>query len=335
MTNPPARDVGAAGFPGDAEFDAAPNFRFPYAYLEGFSRFLHEHQDRIRVITFADLEFAPGDDYRDHYAAEFSRWKSKVRNTPWMQRTVFVLLQYDVDHLPEQTVRLMSDQAKLGLRTNAMIFHRRISRRWYERHGEFRELPYALDRNQLARLQAQGCVVGYHNNAYDRSGLDPARAAEIFAGDVAALRQDFHIRFFSPHGGIRDAEGRSNSAIEPSPALRDSLIWVQNRFGLRFDDQFSDGGLNHSKRDLRRLDLIDFVSHWRPGRRYRVLLHPQYYGDPVSPAPRLCGLRWYDRLLQAYAEPANGTDPWRQAKMGTSISRHLFHRFLNVIQRRR
>jgi hypothetical protein len=287
---------------------------FPYAYARSFLEFLRQQQPLIRTITYADLDFAAGDTHTDHYAAEFARWNQRVAATPWMRRTIFVLLQHDVDFLPGHTMRMAADQARLGLRSNLMLFHRRIDRRRLQADDVVQEADYPLDWEQLRRLQASGFVLGYHSNAYEWSGFDRVKAAEVFCADLQALRQQADFRFFSPHGGVRDANGESNNILEVPSAVANSVHWVHNRFGLRFHGQFSDGGVYGAKRELEALDLISFVRHWRAGRRYRVLLHPQYYGDPVRRVPRLSGVEWYERALAADAPPESVGHPWRLAR---------------------
>src|SRR6185503_16234483 len=109
--------------------------------------------------------------------------------------------------------------------------------------------------------------------------------------------------FFSPHGGARDADGRSNLALEPPATLRDSLRWVHNGGGPSFDREYSDGALAGGRRHPDELDLARFVSTWQPGGRYRVLVHPQYFSRTPRRASSLAGAPWYEACLDAYAQP--------------------------------
>ena len=67
---------------------------------------------------------------------------------------------------------------------------------------------------------------------------------------------------------------------------------------MRFHGNYSDGGLNNRKRDPNQRDLRDFVKTWEQGKRYRVLLHPQYYHNPFSPSEWLSTADWYRKMTK-------------------------------------
>jgi hypothetical protein len=320
VTHPGSVEAQAVEVPLDT---AEGRDHFPYGFALDFLLFLRRNRRLIRVITYADFDFAGDLDYENNYPHEFAQWKQRVRETPWMQESIFLLLQHDVDSLPDHSMRMLVDERRLGLKSNVMIFRSRINRHLLKTQNMVRETEYPLDFELLSGLARRGFVVGYHCNAYERAGFDAERAAAIFTDDVTALRQRFDIRFFSPHGGVRGPDGSSNNVLCPPQSLRSSLRWIHNRHTVRFHGQYSDGGINNPKRDITKLDLVSFVSTWQLGKRYRVLLHPQYYGERVAPAARLVGLEWYDRLLAAY-ERRRGPrrmlswrrgDPWRSLEL--------------------
>lgn len=301
---------------GPASVSSAPSLPFSgagYFPLQFYVDFL-EHlrgREEIQFITYDDLAWQPNDSYEKNYRGEFRAWKKRLRHGELDPDKIYVLLQHDVDRLPELTMTVLREEQRLGVPSNVMIFHRRISRRHLRETGELLYTDYDLDVAHLRRLQDEHrFVIGYHCNTYERAVFDPGRAREIFREDVATLRQWFHVRYFSPHGGARDMKGQSNSSLMPPEELMTSLRWVQNCHGPRFDGQYSDGGLNNPRRDPEKRDLRDFVRTFRKGDRYRILTHPQYYCcDQCEPSPRMAGTRWYDDLLALYAE-GSGRSAW-------------------------
>jgi hypothetical protein len=209
-----------------------------------------------------------------------------------------VLLQHDVDAFPERTHAILREEEALGLRSNIMVFNRRLNRRRLRDTGVLEQREYPLDQALLQRLQAKGFVIGYHCNAYEWAQFDTAKAVKIFERDVAELRQRFDIRFFCPHGGVRDAQGHSNAMLDIPPSLRTSLRWVLNRHTVRFHGTYSDGGINSPTLDAASKDLRGFVNTWKPGRRYRILTHPQYYDASWTRLPQLNGVPWYEEILR-------------------------------------
>jgi hypothetical protein len=275
---------------------------FPLEYFVDFLRFLHDHKDIIEIITYDDLAWGDDYDYNSNYNQEYKSWQREIKAGTRDETKIYVLLQHDVDRLPERTLDILKVEAEYSIPSNVMIFHRRISRRHYQKTGELLYTDYELDYTLLRQLQDEaGFVIGYHSNAYDRSLFDVEKALHIFEEDVAALRRYFNIRYFSPHGGLRDPRGQSNNTLPIPPSLSHSIRWVANNKTARFTASYSDGGINSAKRNPEGRDLRDFVKNWKPGHRYRVLTHPQYYHTPCHPSPRLAGTPWYDQLLEFYA----------------------------------
>ncbi|UCD34442.1 MAG: hypothetical protein JSU90_09090, partial [Nitrospiraceae bacterium] len=175
---------------------------------------------------------------------------------------------------------------------------------------------YGLDYEYLRGLERKKrFVIGYHSNAFEQALFSREAALRIFRDDVKALRRYFKVRFFSPHGGARNAEGQSNNILSIPPALRWSLRWVHNRHTVKFDGQYSDGGINlGGSMDPEKRNLINFVSTWRAGKRYRVLIHPEYYHRNWTIAERLNGVPWYERLLESYSS-TNPVSVWDDLKL--------------------
>lgn len=291
----------------------------PYAYLHGFLRFLDRNRDRIDVLTFDDLDFGDDVDHERSYPEELRRWRDGLASGRWDRNKVHVFLQHDVDRYPERTARAVRDEIAVGLRANVMVFNRRTDRRSLQEHGRVVERDYDLDVDLLREAETRhGFVIGYHTNAYERAGFDRAGTADVFRDDVAALRQHFALRFFSPHGGARDPEGLSNASIDLPDDLRGDIRWVHNRYTIRFDGQYSDGALNAVRRDPNERDLRTFVRTWMPGRRYRVLIHPQYYHDPSIRSPKLDRAEWYVALCDAAVDAAY--DPWADVDIAAATA---------------
>jgi hypothetical protein len=190
------------------------------------------------------------------------------------------------------------ESAHRGLPANLMIFNRRVHRKQLRDTGVLGFTDYPLDSELLQRLeQEHGFVIGYHSNAMEQALWNEGAALERFREDIAELRTRHDVRFFSPHGGVRGPFSANNSSLLLSPDLARDVRWVANRFGPRFTASYSDGGLNNLTR-LQLKDLRTFVRSWQPGRRYRVLTHPQYYVHDAQPRERLLSAEWYADLFQ-------------------------------------
>ncbi len=307
-------DADALGMaPGMATDESSvPGGYFPLEFAVDFLRFLRENDDQIEIITYEDLPWGDDLDYENSYPAEWKAWKRKLHEGLRDPDKVYVLIQHDVDSVPERTIRLLHEEQELALPSNVMIFRERVNRRYLVRTGELKITAYDVDHDLLSRLESDHrFVIAYHSNTYERSGFDYAKAQSLLEEDVAVLRERFGISFFSPHGGPPGPDGQSNNAVEPSASFKRSVRWVANRYTVRFDGMYSDGGINSPKRDPKGRDLRDFVRTWRRGGRYRVLLHPQYYHSPTQSSPRMEGTPWYDELLR------NPNGSWDDVKLAT------------------
>jgi hypothetical protein len=272
---------------------------FPLAYYVGFLDFLAANRDRIDVITYADLDWAPRDDYARDYPRERERWEA--RRDPGR---IAVFLQHDVDSIPERTMRIVELEAERGLRSAVMIHRRRHIRRVLQEEHRLELTPYELDVDLLQRLEREhGFVIGYHHNAFEQALWDERRARTLMREDIEALRTHFDIRFMSAHGGVKSPDGKNNSSVKLSRWLRREVRWVCTGHGIRVDGHYEDGGYAAERVPFAERDLRDFVRTWEPGKRYRVNVHPQYYGEPAELKPRFADTPWYRKLF-------GGADPW-------------------------
>lgn len=267
---------------------------FPLAYYVGFLRFLKRHP-RIEVITYADLDWCDDFDFERNYPDERARWLADHAGDD----RVYVLLQHDVDARPDRTMRVLAEEEALGLTSTTLVFNRTHDRQLLARERRLKFVPYDLDVPELQRLEREsGFCIGYHLNAYEQALWDMEEAVRRFRTDVMALRELFDIRFFSPHGGVPAEDGTNNNHIRVPDDLKHSVRWVANRRSIICDGSYSDGGIMSVTRDLAARDLRDFVRTWRPGCRYRVLTHPQYYACAPRAVPRLLETEWYRRVME-------------------------------------
>lgn len=280
----------------------------PLGYIKDFFRYLCRHRDAIEVITYADLPWENDYQWEDNYLRERGRFLEQ--RDP---NKIYLLLQHDVDSYPDRTLNMLKVQRDMGLKSNVMIFNRRISRETLQKTGDVEVTDYALDTEFLRSLeQEHGFNIGYHCNAYEKSAFNLDKAAQIFAEDVQSLRTNYNVCFFSHHGGARDADGRSNNLLGLPESMREEVRWVANLHTVKLEGSYSDGGLPKRTTHLDRLDLRGFVDRMLPGGRYRILLHPQYYTDHPHELPRYKGDRWYDEL-ESYRK-GETRDVWARMK---------------------
>jgi hypothetical protein len=289
-----------------SSIDADPNEGggyFPLRFFTDFIDFLATHRDRIETITYDDLPWEDDHDAARSYPGEHSRWQWQVKQGNRDPSKIFVLLQHDVDTRPDRSMMVLRHEIVRGARSNLMIFVRRVDRRHLRDTGELRFTPYELDEELLARASRTGFVIAYHQNAFEQALFDEERAQSIFADDVGLLSRRFPIRFTSAHGGTPAPDGRNNRDVSMPTGLVGRIRWVHNGFSPWFLGTYSDGGINSPKRDPEKRDLRDFVRSWRPGKRYRILTHPQYYMPDPGVSPRLAGARWYEEIRRHYEDP--------------------------------
>lgn len=274
---------------------------FPFDYIVHFLEFIGKNRDMIEIITYDDLAWGNDFDHLSNYRQEYSSWRKEIKGDLRDKRKIHLLLQHDVDSYSERTMKLLKEEEKIGIRSNVMIFADRLNRKKLKTTGLLSFTEYPLDYNYLGKLQKNcGFVVGYHSNAYEKGLFDMERACRIFEEDIRRLRRHFNIRYFSAHGGVPGPDGNNNRNMKiPASLLRD-VRWVHNGCSPHFDGTYSDGGINSPKCAPEKRDLRAFVHSWKPGNRYRVLIHPQYYHSPCGISPRLSEASWYNEVLEFY-----------------------------------
>lgn len=288
------------------------NGYIPFGYHADFIDLISDNPDIFQVITYKDLKWQDGDSADSFYPAEKHAWDKAIRTGELDDSKIYVLIQHDVDSQPQRTMSLLKYEAQKGVPTNVMIFNRRVNRRFYISSGKIEFTDYSLDFDLLRKLQQQGFVIAYHMNAFEQSGYNQNLAMEFFRADIDELRKnDFDIKFFSAHGGAPGPNNLNNRDINLE-GIEKELIWVHNGKTPIFDNNYSDGGLNSLSRDPARRDLRDFVKKWKPGKRYRVLTHPQYYHVTVKSSKRMSEASWYRDVLHAYDDPITANKVWAE-----------------------
>jgi len=283
--------------------------RLPFEYLAGFCEFLKRNDDVIQVITYDDLAWGDDYDYQNSYKQEYEQWNNQKD-----PQKIYVLLQQDIDSSPENSMKLMQLQAELGIPSTFMFFADRIDRRKIS-EGIVESTDYPLDFPRMQYLESkEGFVFGYHNNAFEKALFDQQKAFEIFKNDVQRLRKNFKIRYFSAHGGARGINGETNRDLGMPPSLLGDIRWVHNGASPIFSSSYSDGGFGSPLYGLKDRSLMKFVSTWKPGKRYRVLTHPQYYATPWKPAEFYVGQDWYDEILN-YTAMNPGKSIWEKFEL--------------------
>lgn len=258
----------------------------PARHIEDAVRYLAARTN-VEFLRYDDLLFDDDVDADNAYPYEFLRWR-----TARDPEKVYVLCQYDVDLLPQNTMRQLAVHRELGVPATVMLFAVPQLERADSYHGALTEIVTGGYPESIV-------TVGYHSNAYERSGFSVDRWVSRFCEDVGFLTSQYRdIQFWSPHGGARDAHGKSNAHYLETPSwLRAGLRQIHNGRTVRFAATYSDGGLLNPGYTVGR-DLRAFVAAMVPGHRYRILLHPQYYGaGELEPCALLAGQDWYEETI--------------------------------------
>lgn len=246
-----------------------------FDYIAGLVRWLADSD--YKVLSYNDLAgpFVHGDE-----AVEFQKWISKAKNAGEKG----ILLQYDVDARPDITHELMKVHIACRVPGNAMVFRQKIFDWKLKRNGVLEvDDDYTLDFALFERFQKAGGVIGYHCNAFDRSGGNIERAIEILHEDVAALRKHVDLKFFSMHGGHVTPDGMCNARLPVGRYLKNlGLTWVHNGHSVYFHTNWADGSASNPRYRSESNDPLDFILSTKAGERSRLLFHPQYYNDLSS-----------------------------------------------------
>jgi hypothetical protein len=268
------------------------NALLPAEYLVGFLAHVKARTDVV-LFDYDDLHFYGDTNFGEGYPTEWKQWLA--RRDP---EKIYLTIQYDVDANPERTAAALRVHAKGRIPVNVMVFAHPLGGGVREYHAALHIL-YEMVRHEAA-------VVGYHCNVYERANFKIDRAYRLFHSDIESLDDHYlPISYWSPHGGKRDEDDHSNAHVITTPVeMAARLRHVHNRYGIRKHGQYSDGGISGERYAKAERDLVKFVAEMEPGKRYRVLLHPQYYGDEFTPHANLVGQEWYDRIIE------RGGDVW-------------------------
>jgi hypothetical protein len=270
-----------------------PASNFPLQYYEYFLQEIIRLG--IKVVTFKDLFDGSDDwDYRHSYPIEYKQWRQRKNNNE-----TYLVIQHDVDNHPLFTDRMIAMEADYGLRSNIFIFCDR-----YTSKGP--DPKYQIDHEFLSEAQKAGFVIGYHQNALAVAGFDVDNAIEKYRNDVKSLRQIYDIDFVVPHGGIGgvvNGEKIHNVDVPMPDELEGNLRWVYNRYGVKFDQRWSDGGLRKATdlERVRRFNLVEeFLRKLKKGTRNFCLIHPQRWGFNVDMEqnPLLAKEQWYEKICR-------------------------------------
>lgn len=278
---------------------------FPLSFLTQFFEFLHRNSERVNVMTYRDFDWGDDFDWNGRYPQERKRWQQGVRSGRFDRRKAHLVIQYDVDSHEHRTMELLRQPEHKNIPANIMVFSRRVDRRVLSKEGQVQETPYELDHDLLEQCETEGHVIGYHTNAVERALFDLEEAKRIFAKDLAHLRNRYDVSFFSPHGGAVGPNGERNRSIELPSELAADVRWVHNGATPKFKEGFTDGGHNAQNPHPDERDLRDFVARFQPGRRYRVVLHPQYYDEECRTSENYSRAAWYREMMAADMSTTN------------------------------
>jgi len=283
---------------------------FPQQYLTDMFRFFKRHDEKIEIITYRDLCWDTNDfDFEGWYPNEKQAWLNRIDSGQIDPKKAYVLIQYDLDSRPERAMSLLSHAEHRGVPANVMRFNQRIDRKRLKTCDEVASTEYDINTQLLQKLESDGFLIGLHSNCYERSHHDEDLAKKLLASDIGELQKDHTIDFYTAHGGVPCSEGLNNRDVQPSAGVAKTVRWVHNGATPYFTGQFSDGGHNSPLRDPADRDLRDFVKKMKPGGRYRILIHPQYYDVLFTKSARYTGTTWYDTIAQEL-ESDDFTDTW-------------------------
>jgi len=247
-------------------------------------------QKEVVFLTYKDLPWGEDMNFREGYPTEWKIWQDSIKSGERDPTKIYVLIQHDVDSGPGSTIRMSRLERELGAVANVMTFCR-----WHKKRldGAWDIVPYPMDWNELKNLENDGFLIGFHCNSLHVAKFDSAAVFDAYAADVEELSRRFKVEFFSPHGGEASPAGLINSSFEYMDQPGNALRWVHNKYSPKFSGYYSDGGiLGRIKNSDPKTDLQAWVAGLMPGKRYRMLIHPQYYGNE--------GIRWIPSDLEWY-----------------------------------
>ena len=265
---------------------------FPLSLADDVFRLLKERD--VECLRYCDLDYKRswGSDYR--YVDEFTRavegtftpihllyglfrlimirkGTGKRILTPLVNLLCFkrrrptAFIQHDADMIPDRTLDMIDMEKRHGLLSSSYFF--RV-------HAD--PVEYQLDLERMKRREADGFEIGYHQNAYERSGYDLKEAAKLVEEDVSFYKEHFDLRSFVPHGGTPGPNGLNNEQLPHLESLK-HLLWAFNGKCILKHHTWTDGGMKKCAPG----DPREFVKKLQPGTRAMILMHPQYYGEKL------------------------------------------------------
>lgn len=279
----------------------SPNAPLPFAFIAAFIARLSRRDD-VQFITYDDLCWSDDLDYEHGYPVEWAAWKNGCKTGKIDAEKIHILLQHDTDGGPGETLRLANYEAERGVRSTIMTFVNWRGREYlWESLEELPELrPYSMDWQGLKELENKRFGIGYHCNAMHNAAFDADLAYELFASDIAALRRNFSISYFSPHGGRRGPNGETNNSLNYPAVCGTDARWIYNRYAPHFHGAYSDGGLTARIAAGTAVDPRIWLGSLQPGRRYRTLIYAQHYADNFKfvAADASTVAPWYLRFVE-------------------------------------
>lgn len=119
---------------------------------------------------------------------EQRRWKEQLKSGERDPGKIYVLLQHDVDRLPERTMILLRHERDLAIPSTVQVFKRLVNRRHLKLTGQIEYKDYPLDDELMRDLEANHrFVIGYHNNAYEQALFDRELATQIFTNNEEVI----------------------------------------------------------------------------------------------------------------------------------------------------
>jgi hypothetical protein len=101
----------------------------PFRYHADFIDYLAAAPDLFQIVTYDDLMWQEESPEAISYPREKEVWQRAMRDGRLSKGKIYVLIQHDVDTRPERTLKLLEYEAEKGVRSNVMIFNKRVDRR--------------------------------------------------------------------------------------------------------------------------------------------------------------------------------------------------------------
>lgn len=180
-----------------------------------------------------------------------------------------VVLQHDADQQPFKTIDMMKLEEELGVVSSSYFFRKQ--------NLDF-DNTYEVNIQTLSELEGKGFEIGYHLNAYERAEYNEDLYQIYLNEDLSFFNENFDLRTFVPHGGNPSKEGKNNDHIAYVKPLR-QFSWCYNGKGFWQNESWSDGNIYFENIEDPRI----VASRLRKGQRGMFLMHPQYYGNELSP----------------------------------------------------